>query len=354
MDSNSQIHRAIIWGRRGRKKAAAKLLRDVLAFEPGNERAWWLLAGVVDNTAEMKSCLEKVLALNPQNEKARAQLNEIKNGGHRKHASKRSVLLLGFIILLFLAGSAFLALQFGDEIFNVKFPVIKDAVDTPIPTILTPSVTRTSTPQSTPTSTKTPGPTTMPSPTAAEEYLIEGISGQPMRISLDCESNSAVIFARHYGIEIDEVTFFLNLPVSDNPHKGFVGNVHDEWGNIPPAGYGVYPAPVVIQLKKYGVAAKDVYDYTLEELQKQIADGNPVIAWVIGRVERGRASEYTSSDGETSLVARYQHTVIVIGYDHEKLTILDGDQIYQRSYDDFLTSWAVLGNMAIIKSEQGE
>ncbi len=351
MDSNSQIHRAIIWGRRGRKKAAAKLLRDVLNIEPDNERAWWLLAGVVNDTAEMKSCLEKVLTLNPHNEKARTQLNEIKNGGQRKCRSKRSVLLLGFIVLLLLAGSALLVLQFGDGFFDDMFSIIDSATDTPIPIILTPALTSTSTLQGTPTSTKTPRPTSTPSPTAAEEYLIRGISGQPMRISLDCESNSAVIFARHYGVEIDEVTFFLNLPVSDNPHKGFVGDVHDEWGNIPPAGYGVYPAPVVAQLKKYGVVSSDVYGYTLKDLKEQIADGNPVIVWVIGRVERGKASEYTSSDGETSLVARYQHTVIVIGYDQDKLTILDGDQIYQRSYDEFLTSWAVLGNMAIIKSK---
>jgi len=96
-------------------------------------------------------------------------------------------------------------------------------------------------------------------------------------------------FAGYFGTGIDEVSFFLSLPVSDNPDKGFVGDVHDEWGNLPPKGYGVYPAPVARLLNIHGVAVKDVYGYGLPDIKREIAGGRPVIVWVIGRVEPGVA-----------------------------------------------------------------
>ena len=68
----------------------------------------------------------------------------------------------------------------------------------------------------------------------------------------------------------------------------------------------------------------------------------------MGRVARGTPVPYTSSDGNQTTVVRFQHTVILTGYDQHSVTVLDGDWVYQRSVKDFLDSWRALGNMAVI------
>lgn len=216
------------------------------------------------------------------------------------------------------------------------------ATYTPIPSF-TPTPTRTPSLTLTPTSTSTP---TLPA-----EASIEGLSGRWPAYSLDCESRSAVDWAAYFGLAIDELAFFNALPSSDNPERGFVGNVHGAWGQIPPQDYGVHAKPVAKLLRQYGAHAQAVRDMTWRDLQAEIAAGEPVIAWVIGRVNLGTPVPYTTSDGQTTTVARFQHTVIVFGYSEHKVSVLDGNQVYRRRRGDFLDSWSVLGNQAVIWDE---
>jgi twitching motility two-component system response regulator PilG len=60
------------------KPQARSLLRAVVAAEPGNEAAWMWLASVAETSAEVAACLEKVLAINPANERARAGLARLR------------------------------------------------------------------------------------------------------------------------------------------------------------------------------------------------------------------------------------------------------------------------------------
>ncbi|HVS34114.1 MAG TPA: response regulator [Gemmataceae bacterium] len=61
------------------QKAPARVwLRAVVAAEPGNELAWMWLASAAETPAEAASCLEKVLGLNPANERARAGLENLR------------------------------------------------------------------------------------------------------------------------------------------------------------------------------------------------------------------------------------------------------------------------------------
>jgi predicted double-glycine peptidase len=57
---------------------------------------------------------------------------------------------------------------------------------------------------------------------------------------------------------------------------------------------------------------------------------------------------YMASNGRSTIVAQYEHTVIVIGYSADYVTLLDGNLVYIRSVDQFLQSWGVLGNMAVM------
>jgi uncharacterized protein YvpB len=141
--------------------------------------------------------------------------------------------------------------------------------------------------------------------------------------------------------------FLARLPKSDDPDRGFVGNYWDPRGQLPPASYGVHAAPVATLLREYGLTADARLGFTWDEIRAEVAAGRPVMAWVIANLDIATPEMYTAQDGTTTIVARYEHTVLVTGYDPQSVTVVDGDLVYQRSVERFLGSFAVLGNMAI-------
>ncbi len=182
---------------------------------------------------------------------------------------------------------------------------------------------------------------------------VSGISGHPQSLSLDCELRSAADWAAFWGIAVDEITFLRQLPVTDNPETGFVGNVADTPGHLPPRGYGVYAGPVAALLQgAYGLSATARNNLAETELQSEIASGRPVIVWYIYGFRTIAAVELTASDGSMYPAAPFEHTGIVIGYDPSSYTVLDAFTGLAQRIDRarFLNSWAVLGNMAILGS----
>ena len=226
--------------------------------------------------------------------------------------------------------------------------------ETPLPeatdTQLSVAITRVIPPSLTPTASKTPipVPTRYVSPTAGGSARIEGIKGYSQTLPLSCEASAATDWAAFFGVQIDELDFQRRLPLSDDPEKGFVGNVEGSWGQIPPAPYGVHAAPVALLLRSFGLPAKAVVPLSWDALEAEINAGHPVIVWVVGHVVRGTPEPYISSEGHRITVARYEHTVMVIGYTETTVTIMDGSRVYSRSKNYFLDSWGVLGNMAIV------
>lgn len=226
----------------------------------------------------------------------------------------------------------------------------------PLPTD-TPTPTATNTPVPTATATNTatppPPPTSTPRPTSASvdgiplEASISGVTGYAQNHNLSCESRSAVDWARYYGVSITEAEFQSRLPLSDNPDVGFVGYVDDPMGQIPPRSYGVHAGPVAQVLKDFGLSATAGKGYSFDNLRRQVANGDPVIVWIIGNTWSGYPLSYTADDGETVTVAHFEHTAIVVGYDEYGVTLVDNNLVYWRATSEFLGSWSVLGNMAI-------
>ena len=180
---------------------------------------------------------------------------------------------------------------------------------------------------------------------------ITNIGGHMQALPLDCEVRSAVDWAAFFGVAIDEFTFLSQLPLSDNPEKGFVGNVYGWWGQVPPYDYGVHAEPIAALLRVYQLPAVAQRDTDWNAVRAEIAINHPVIVWVTGHVENlGAGQSYTASDGQTTLVAAYEHTVMVIGYTPESVIILDGGTIYTRPIDQFMASWGALGKQAVIHS----
>jgi uncharacterized protein YvpB len=185
-------------------------------------------------------------------------------------------------------------------------------------------------------------------PTLPVEAHIEAILGQTQTLPLSCESRSAVDWAGFFGVPIQELAFQGRLPVSDDPDLGFVGDSMGVWGNIPPRAYGVHAEPVAALLQDYGLPAEARRNMTLAELKAEIADGRPVITWVVGHVTSGTPQVYTSRAGRQVTVAAREHTVIVTGYTPEVIFVLDGGWVYARATQHFINSWGALGNMAVV------
>lgn len=184
------------------------------------------------------------------------------------------------------------------------------------------------------------------------EARIVGLSGNSQRFTLSCEARSAVDWAAYWGVEIREKKFLNGLPKSDNPDTGFVGNPNGEWGNLPPQSYGVHAEPVAALLRQYGLQADARHGLSWDDLRSEIAAGRPVIVWVIGQMWRGVPVRYKASDGQTTLVARFEHTMILVGYDPSRVYVVDAfsGQLQTYPVKTFLASWRTLGRMAITGS----
>ena len=223
----------------------------------------------------------------------------------------------------------------------------------------TPFPSRTATPTDTPTATPTASftpsplpPTITPTlPPPPESASVGSIFGYAQSYTLDCEARSAADLAAFFGLQFDHMTFQNSLPQSDNPETGYVGPYWGAQGGLPPNPYGVHAKPVARLLREFGLNARAQTGLDYTRLQQEIAAGRPVMAWVINHTFNGSAVSYTASDGETVLVAPFEHTVLVIAYTPDSVTLLDGEMIYTRSVDQFLSSWSVLGYQAVLVRE---
>ncbi|MCL5428728.1 MAG: LysM peptidoglycan-binding domain-containing protein [Chloroflexi bacterium] len=188
------------------------------------------------------------------------------------------------------------------------------------------------------------------------QAYISGVVGHAQQYTLSCESRSAADWAAYWGVNIDETEFLNRLPRSDNPNEGFVGSPNDPWGNIPPASYGVHADPIAALLRDYGLDAHAGLGLSWDEVRTEVAAGRPVIVWVIGSIWAGTAKEYETEDGQTVTVANNEHTMIVIGYDESRVHLVDALTGYTvtHSLENFLNSWSVLGNMAVVGEGNGE
>jgi LysM repeat protein/uncharacterized protein YvpB len=188
--------------------------------------------------------------------------------------------------------------------------------------------------------------------TLPDSSNISGVNGHAQGYSLSCESRSAADLADFWGLSISESEFLAALPRADNPEKGFVGDPNDAWGRIPPSGYGVHAGPVAETLREFGLEAEAHNNLEWDDLRGEVEAGHPVIVWIIGQMWGGKAVEYQAPDGSSSVVAAFEHTMILVGYSPDSVQVVDAYTGRYQTYplNTFLKSWAVLGNMAVFSS----
>ena len=181
-----------------------------------------------------------------------------------------------------------------------------------------------------------------------DSFYIWDIWGHRQYFGLGCEASATVDWADYFGVTVSEFSFQMRLPLSDNPDKGFVGSVDGPWGQVPPYAYGVHAAPVAQVLREhYGMNAAGEKGLTIEDLKREIASGQPVIAWVIGNCVGGIPHEYIDEEGDSVTVAAYEHVVILTGYNEETIRYMNNGRFYDIPYENFANTWSVLGNMAV-------
>jgi uncharacterized protein YvpB len=189
----------------------------------------------------------------------------------------------------------------------------------------------------------------VPAEDVPPSVMVEGVVGHPQQRNLSCESRSATDLAAYWGADFTEDAFFRRLPKSDNPHRGFVGDVDMPPGSMPPVGYGVYAGPIAATLRSFGLDAEAQQAMDLNALKQELAAQRPVIIWATYDMQLPGTETWVSSDGETSTIVRWQHTFIVVGYDDSGLTLVDaydgGTKLF--SYQAFVPAWDQLDHMAV-------
>jgi hypothetical protein len=74
------LQAGITAAREGRRAEASALLRQALQANPRSEQGWLWLSAIVETDAERRTCLERVLAINPHNQTAQAGLEKLRGG----------------------------------------------------------------------------------------------------------------------------------------------------------------------------------------------------------------------------------------------------------------------------------
>jgi len=179
--------------------------------------------------------------------------------------------------------------------------------------------------------------------------FVEELTGHPQEHNLSCESRSATDLAAFWGVAFAEDDFFRRLPKSDNPYRGFLGDVDLPPGSMPPVGYGVYGGPIAANLRSFGLDAQAQQEWNLAGLKTELAAGRPVILWATYDMKLPGVENWTSADGATSVIVKWQHTFVAAGYDEEGVYLVDAYDGATKhfTYEAFTLAWDQLGRQAV-------
>jgi uncharacterized protein YvpB len=355
------LRRAEAAAQEGRTDEARRLFKAILRHDPANSRALLALVYLAEDGQASLAYLARLLDAHPHHPQARAAVRwarrrvptsppaapgsaparpvAARRPRRMLYASVALAVLIGLGLLWGLGRPPAAPVQAGAS--GATAPPA--ATGQPLMQII-----RVAIPLFTPTLPVTPTP--LPSPTSTPSSAWVGMVGRPQTKNLSCESRSAADLAGFWSVAVDELEFLTALGQSDNPHVGFVGDVDQPPGSLPPYGYGVYVEPVAAALRDYGLDARPIYELGLEGLRAELLAGRPVLVWATYGMELYEPREWTSGDGRVSTVVPYMHTFLVTGFDQEGLTVLDAYDatVQYYPYATFLRAWDLFDQMALL------
>ena len=83
VDETQLLQQARVAIRIGDRATAQQLLHQVVQSNPGNETAWLWLSAIIGDPEKERYCLQRVLVINPDNEKAKEHLAKLKEPSHQ-------------------------------------------------------------------------------------------------------------------------------------------------------------------------------------------------------------------------------------------------------------------------------
>lgn len=187
-------------------------------------------------------------------------------------------------------------------------------------------------------------------PAAADEvgngYAFVDVPRYVQQRNLSCEYASLVIAMGAYDTWVSEWEISELVPLSENPHWGYRGNIDGWWGNT--TDYGVYPEPLVKPLAAFGFRG-EVFSGAGDPapLERYLANGVPVVVW-LGMWGDQSFYEATSEGVPYRLNPGY-HVVVAYGYDESGVYAVDpadGASVWW-SWGDFMWMWNAMEGMAL-------
>jgi uncharacterized protein YvpB len=179
-----------------------------------------------------------------------------------------------------------------------------------------------------------------------EGFAFVDVPAYAQQRNLSCEYASLVIAMSAYGTWVSEWTFDELVPLSDNPHWGYRGDINGAWGNT--TDYGVYPEALVAPLAQLGFRGEVIYGQgDASALQAYLNNDVPVVVWISLWGDQG-FYDY-ASDGTPYKLNPGYHVVVAYGYDESGVYAADPATGGTTSWTwgDFLWMWNALDGMAL-------
>lgn len=179
-----------------------------------------------------------------------------------------------------------------------------------------------------------------------------------------CEITSAAILLSHYGYAVTNTALneylvqsgtidtytVLGKRYGPDPDECFIGSTEST------DGCNCNPGPIIEAINAYladsGISstAVDLTGSSPSELYQMVAEGTPVEVWVTIDMEARQSSDswYSEVDGELVQIDNNDHSMVLIGYDKDTVTLadpLEGIVTYPRS--TFESVYRARGEMAV-------
>lgn len=174
---------------------------------------------------------------------------------------------------------------------------------------------------------------------------LPGVFTYQQQRSLSCEYASLSIATTMLGKPVSEYEFDGLIPLSDNPHRGYRGDITGTWGNTDD--YGVYAEPLAEALAAVGFAGEVIYGQR-GDLQRALDLGRPTVVW-LGMWGDGGSFDAYAHDGMRFQLTTGMHVMVAYGYDETGVYLTDPGKAILRHYDwpTFESMWSVMDGMAL-------